>query len=79
VAWITTTIPFTAASSLTTIRFSDTTGAVDPGTGAGTNWALDAVTVSAPTFSGVPEPSSFAMLALMSAVAGLRIRRRGTR
>ena len=45
-AWATSTLSFTAASAATTLRFSDITGAVDPGLGGSTNWALDAVTVN---------------------------------
>jgi len=74
-AWVTTTLDFTAASASTTLRFSDTTGAVDPGTGSGTNWALDAVSVSQLGGGGgaVPEPSTWVLAGLGTlAVGGLR-------
>jgi hypothetical protein len=78
-AWVTSSLDFTAASSSTTLRFSDTTGAVDPNLGFSTNWALDAVTVNASIGTTVPEPSSFALMVLGGLAAfgsrKLRIRR----
>ena len=75
--WVTTTMNFTAGSSSTTLRFSDTTGAVDPGVGFSTNWGLDAVTVTRTDVVGVPEPSTFALLALggLAALVSRRSRR----
>jgi len=77
-AWVTKAFSFTATSSATTLRFSDNTGAALPGTGSGTNWALDAVTVTqtgGPTGGAVPEPSGFAMMGL-TALAIARLRKR---
>jgi hypothetical protein len=76
-AWVTSVLNFTAASSSTTLRFSDTTGAVDPGFGFGTNWALDAVTVNAPDTPGVPEPSTLALAGL--GLAAFLLRRANSR
>ncbi len=76
-AWVTATLTFTAASASTTLRFSDTTGAVDPGFGGSTNWALDAVRVNRVDVVGVPEPSTFALLALggLAALVARKARR----
>jgi hypothetical protein len=63
-AWITATLNFTAGGSATTLKFSDTTGAVDTGLGFGTNWALDGVTVTRLDTSTVPEPSTLAFVSL---------------
>ena len=71
-AWVTSGLNFTADSSSTTLRFSDTTGAVDPGFGLSTNWALDAVTVSGQDVSRVPEPSTLALAGLGLAAFLLR-------
>jgi hypothetical protein len=77
-AWVTRTMTFTAASAATTLRFSDATGAVDPGSGGSTNWALDAVTVTQtsgpPGVPGVPEPASFLLVAAAAAVFAVKRR-----
>jgi hypothetical protein len=67
-AWVTSTLDFTAASTSTTLRFSDITGVADPGLGGTTNWALDAVTVAQVGGSAVPEPSNRVLAALGSLV-----------
>jgi Protein of unknown function (DUF642)/PEP-CTERM motif len=69
--WLTASLDFTAASSSTTLRFSDTA----PNAGFSTNWALDAVSVTQ-TNGGIatPEPSSFALL-LLGGLTGLGVRR----
>jgi hypothetical protein len=77
-AWITATLNFTAGGSATTLKFSDTTGAVDPGTGLGTNWAVDAVTVTRLDTSTVPEPSTLAFVSL-GGLAALVLRKTKSR
>ena len=81
-AWVTASLDFTAASTSTTLRFSDFSGVFESvGDHASTNWALDAVSViqtsSGPTSgpSTVPEPSTAALLILGTAAA-LALRRR---
>ncbi len=73
---------FTATGTSTTLRFGDDTGALLPGTGASTNWALDAVTVTqtaVPGPAGVPEPGSFAPVGLAGLAAAVwRLRKRAT-
>jgi Protein of unknown function (DUF642)/PEP-CTERM motif len=76
--WVTSTLDFTAASTSTTLRFSDITGVADPGLGTSTNWALDAVTLAQVGGSAVPEPSSWALAALGSLV-GVALRKRRER
>ncbi len=76
-AWITTTFSFVAATTSTTLRFSDNPDLVNDGSGFSENWALDAVTVTrtdTQPSSGVPEPSTFALAA--GALAFLADRRR---
>jgi hypothetical protein len=78
-AWVVSNFNFVAAGASTTLRFSDTTGAVDPGLGGGTNWALDAVSVvqtGGPP--GVPEPASLAPVALVLAALAARRRARNS-
>jgi hypothetical protein len=66
-AWVPHTLTFTALSSATTIRFTDTSN----GSAAGSiNWALDNVQVSS-----VPEPGSWAMLGLGTLAVLLRRQR----
>jgi hypothetical protein len=55
-AWVEHTLTFTALSSATTIRFTDTS---DGAAAGGINWALDNVQVSS-----VPEPGAWGMLSL---------------
>src|SRR5215472_9275472 len=78
-AWVTNTLNFTATGTSTTLRFSDTTGAVDPGTGFSTNWALDAVSVTqigGGPGPGTPEPSTFALAGLGTLATLWSLRRR---
>jgi PEP-CTERM motif/Protein of unknown function (DUF642) len=76
-AWVTATLDFIATGPSTTLRFSDTTGAVDPGFGNSTNWALDAVSVTGPASGAVPEPSSMALVGLGGLAAlALKTRRK---
>ena len=64
VAWITTSFSFTASTTSTTLRFSDTQNVPVDGFAGAENWALDAVTVTQTSQgSGVPEPSTFALAA----------------
>jgi hypothetical protein len=77
--WLTATLDFAATGPTTTLRFSDTTGAVDPGTGFGTNWALDAVTVTqtggpTPGPTATPEPATFGLAAAAVCVCLLKRR-----
>ncbi len=76
-AWVTAILNFTAASSSTTLRFSDITGASGDTTGGqSTNWALDVVTVTqTSSVSPVPEPSTLAFVGLGS-LAAFAFRRR---
>jgi hypothetical protein len=57
------TLTFTAGSTSTTLRFTDTTSLANSGPA---NWGLDTVTVQSNQVAGVPEPGSALML-----VAGL--------
>ena len=74
-AWVTSILNFTAASNSTTLRFSDTTGAVDPGTGFSTNWALDAVTVTQQGGTTVPEPSTLILVGFGGLAAAFMLRK----
>ena len=67
--WVTQPLDFTATGTSTTLRFTDTTGVVDPALGNSTNWALDAVTVVRTDVTGVPEPSSLTFVGLGSLAA----------
>ena len=77
-AWATSTLNFTAASSATTLRFSDILGLVDPNLGFSTNWGLDAVTVTRLDATTVPEPSTLAFVSL-GGLAALVLRRAWSR
>ena len=73
VTWVSgPTLTFTAQSTSTTLRFTDMTGALLPGVGVSTNWALDAVTV-VPS-GAIPEPSTFGLVVIggMVGLAGKR-------
>jgi hypothetical protein len=80
-AWVTATLDFIASSTSTTLRFSDFSGVLESAADhVSTNWALDAVSVtetSGPTGvpTGVPEPSTVALVSLGS-LAALALRRR---
>ena len=75
VAWITASFSFTAATTSTTLRFSDTQDVPVNGIALNEDWALDSVTVTQSSQgSGVPEPSTFALAA--GALAFLAYRRR---
>lgn len=76
--WVTTTLDFTAGSTSTLLRFTDTSGLNEsPGDHFSTNWALDAVKItdlgSGSGPSPVPEPRLVWLLGLsVAALAGYR-------
>ena len=75
VAWITASFSFTASTTSTTLRFSDTQDVPVNGIALNEDWALDSITVTQSSQgSGVPEPSTFALAA--GALAFLAYRRR---
>jgi len=73
-AWVTKTFTFTATTASSTVRFTDNTGNLPGNLGNGTNWALDAVTVSDLSSTATPEPSSVALFGL--GFFGMAARRR---
>jgi hypothetical protein len=69
-AWLEHTLSFVTTTSMTELRFTDTSNGAAAN---GINWALDAVSVTpAISVTPVPEPSTYAlMLAGLAATAGL--------
>ncbi|MBS1826257.1 MAG: DUF642 domain-containing protein [Acidobacteria bacterium] len=66
-------LAFIAASSTTTLVFTDTS---NPQASATINWGLDAVTVAEVAGGGVPEPSTYGLVALALGMIGIA-RRKG--
>jgi hypothetical protein len=76
-AWATRTLDFTAIGPSTSLRFSDFSGVFEPTDHIGTNWGLDAVSVTQTGGqSGTPEPTGLALvISGLAAVTFLKLKR----
>ena len=86
-AWAQATLPFTAASTQSTLRFTDGSGVESPSDQGSTNWALDLVTVTdlGGPATGVPEPAQVIvtgaglfLFGVMRRIARARIKERSS-